>query len=91
MEVFSRPAGASNMPTQEDIRTEDKKIRYLRRMVDFTMTLIIDTDMTLEEAARHAAGAREFAARLFPGKEDVYDLVYAPRFKRLIIDKFMLS
>lgn len=79
------------MPTQEEIREEDKRIRYLRRMVDFTMALIIGSDMTLEEAGRHAAAVREFALKLFPGKGDVFDLVYGPRFRRLLIDKYRLS
>ncbi|MBI5453528.1 MAG: hypothetical protein HY956_02760 [Deltaproteobacteria bacterium] len=79
------------MTTPEEIKAEDKKIRLLRRMVDLTMSIIIDTEMTLEEASRHAAGVREFAIRLFPGKGDVFDLVYGPRLKRLLRDKYMLS
>ncbi|MBI2413447.1 MAG: hypothetical protein HYV24_09590 [Deltaproteobacteria bacterium] len=79
------------MATPEEIKTEDKKLRLLRRMVDLTMSIIIETDMTLEEASRHAAGVRELALRLFPGKGDVFDLVYGPRFKRLLRDKYMLS
>lgn len=79
------------MTTPEEIKAEDKKIRLLRRMVDLTMSLIIDTDMTLEEASRHAAGVRDLATRLFPGKGDVFDLVYGPRLKRLLRDKYMLS
>lgn len=79
------------MTTPEEIKAEDKKIRLLRRMVDLTMSIIIDTEMTLEEASRHAAGVRELALRLFPGKGDVFDLVYGPRLKRLLRDKYMLS
>lgn len=79
------------MTTPEEIKAEDKKIRLLRRMVDLTMSIIIDTEMTLEEASRHAAGVRELALRLFPGKGEVFDLVYGPRFKRLLRDKYMLS
>lgn len=79
------------MTTPEEIKAEDKKLRLLRRMVDLTMSIIIETDMTLEEASRHAAGVRELALRLFPGKGDVFDLVYGPRFKRLLRDKYMLS
>lgn len=81
----------SKTPTKEDIKEEDKKIRYLRRMVELTVSLIISTDMPLEEASSHAAGVRNFAERLFPGKGHVYDLVYGPRFKRLLNDKYNLS
>ncbi len=80
------------MATQEEIKAEDKKIRYLRRMVDFTIVLILQSDdMTLEDASRHVAGVRDFAVRLFPGKGGVFDLVYGPRLKRVITDKYMLS
>lgn len=79
------------MATQEEIKEEDKKIRYLRRMVDFTIILILETDdMTREEASGHAAAVRDFALKLFPGKGDVFDLVYGPRLKRVITDKYML-
>jgi len=80
------------MATQEEIKEEDKKIRYLRRMVDFTIILILESDdMTLEDASRHAAAVKDFAVKLFPGKDGVFDLVYGPRLKRVITDKYMLS
>lgn len=66
------------MPTQEQIKDEDKRIRYLRRMVDLTMYLIIDSGMGLEDAQRHVEGVRNYALTLFPGKGDVFDLVYGP-------------
>ncbi len=66
------------MPTEKEIKEENKKIRSLRRMVDLTITLIAQTDMPLEEASRIAASAKEFVERLFPGKSGVFNLVYAP-------------
>ncbi|MBI5468255.1 MAG: hypothetical protein HY891_03900 [Deltaproteobacteria bacterium] len=79
------------MPTQEEIKNEDKKIRHLRRMVDFTISLIAtDHEMTLQEASGHIASLRDFALNLFPDKGEVFDLVYAPKLKRLIVEKFML-
>ena len=79
------------MPTREEIKEEDRRIRYLRRLVDFTIMLISTSDMTREDASRHVAGVKDFAVKLFPGKAHVFDLVYGPRFKRLLTDKFMLS
>lgn len=79
------------MPTQEEVKAEDKKIRHLRRMVDFTISLIaMDHEMTLQEASGHIAGLRDFALNLFPGKGEVFDLVYAPKLKRLLVEKYML-
>lgn len=83
---------AEKHPTPEEIKDEDRRIRHLRRMVDFTITLILSTpDMTPEEASGHAASVRELALRLFPGKGEVYDLVYGPRFRRLIVNRFNFS
>jgi len=79
------------MYTDEELKDEDRRIRRLRRMVDFTIALIIQSDMDIEEASTHAAGAREYALRLFPGKGDVFDLIYAPRLRRVLADKYRLN
>ena len=79
------------MVNEEEIKEEDRKIRRLRRMVDFTMALIVGSDMTLEEASMHAGSVRELALQLFPGKGHVFDMVYAPRLRRLLTDKYRLS
>jgi len=80
------------MPTQEELKIEDKKIRNLNRMVEFTFSLIAsDHEMTLQEASGHIAGLKGFALNLFPDKGEVFDLVYAPKLKRLLVEKFMLS
>lgn len=79
------------MPTKEEIKEEDRKIRLLRRMVDFTFVLIMTSEMDPEEASGHVGALKEFALRLFPDKGEVFDLVYAPRFKRLLREKYMLS
>lgn len=78
-------------PTPEEINQEDRKIRHLRQMIDFTSILILQSDMDIEEAQQHLAALREFALRLFPGKSEVYDMVYGPRLKRLLLEKYNLS
>lgn len=78
-------------PTPEEILQEDLKIRRLRQMVDFTSILIIQSDMSLEEAGKHVEALRDLALRLFPGKEHVFDMVYGPRLKRLLTEKYNLS
>lgn len=78
-------------PTPEEIKEEDRKIRHLRRMVDFTSVLMTQSDMGLEEAQRHVSALRDFAARLFPGKEHVFDMVYGPRLRRILVEKYNLA
>jgi hypothetical protein len=36
-------------------------------------------------------GVKRFALGLFPDKEETFDIVYAPRFKRLLNEKFQRS
>ena len=71
-------------PTPQEIAEENKKIRMLRLMVDLTMSLISQGKMTREEALEHFMKVKDFALRLFPGKEVAFEIIYAPRFKRII-------
>jgi hypothetical protein len=93
--VAGRPVEATiercGVPTTEEIKEEDRRIRRLRIMAELTMSLILQTDMTHEEASEHAASVRELAIRLFPGKGEVYDLLYGPRFRRLIAERYRLN
>jgi len=76
--------------TEEEIKEENKRIRYLRRLVDFSMALIAQSPMSLDEAHRVVEAVRQQALRLFPGKEETFELLYTPRFRRLIAEKFSL-
>ncbi|HAG50306.1 MAG: hypothetical protein A2X87_00860 [Deltaproteobacteria bacterium GWC2_42_51] len=78
------------MPTTDEIKQEDKKLRYLKLMVDFNMAVIAQTHMPIEEAHKIVSSVKEFAVRLFPEKGEVFDMVYGARFKRLINEKYGL-
>jgi hypothetical protein len=84
----------SNAPLREyseaEITEENKRIRHLRRLVDFSLALIAQSPMSLDEAHRIVQGVRQQAMRLFPGKEETFELLYTPRFRRLIAEKFSL-
>lgn len=80
----------SKQYSEAEIREEDKRIRHLRRLVDFSLAFIAQTPLTPEEAQRVVHGVRQQAMELFPGKEDTFELVYTPRFRRLIAEKFQL-
>lgn len=71
-------------PTPEEVAAENKKIRMLRFMVELTISLMCQSDMPREEALRHVHKVRRLALRLFPGKEVAFELIYAPRLKRVI-------
>jgi len=72
-------------------REEDRRLRILRRAVDYSLWIIRRTDITLAEAQKLVEGVRQQALILFPGKEDAFDLIYAPRFRRAIAERFRLQ
>ena len=71
-------------PTAEEIAEENRRLRRLRFMVDFTLSLIYQSDMSRDEALQHMTKVKDYALTLFPGKELAFELLYAPRFKRAI-------
>ncbi len=71
---------------------EEKKIRRLRLIVDFAQAVLMQQhDLTLKEAFEIMHDAKKAALNLFPDKESVYDLVYTPRFKKIIRQRFVIS
>lgn len=79
-------------PTPEEIAAEARKVRRLQLMMDLVMSVISQNDaMSVEEASELIASARRAALNLFPGKELAYDLIYRPRFQRLIAEKYGLQ
>ncbi len=73
-----------------EIALENRKIRRLRILVDFTMALIAQSEMPLEEAQALAAAVKKQALIMFPDKSDTYDLIYGSRFRRLFTKKYGL-
>ncbi|NTW36322.1 MAG: hypothetical protein HGB17_09370 [Syntrophobacteraceae bacterium] len=87
----SRLSGTDpDLDLQAERREEDRRLRILRRAVDYALWIIARKDLTLIEARTLAEGVREQALLLFPGKEDAFDLIYAPRFRRAISERFRL-
>ncbi len=83
-------SGPTRKYTEDEIKEENKRIRHLRRLVDFSLALIAQSPMSLDEAQRTVQAVRQQAMRLFPGKEKTFELLYTPRFRRLIAEKFNL-
>lgn len=77
-------------PTPQEIAEENKKIRTLRFMVDLAISIISQGKMTREEALEHFLKVKDFALKLFPGKEEAFEIIYAPRFKRVINEIYEL-
>ena len=76
------------MASQEEILEENRKVRRLQIAVDLVLNLLAQSDLPVEEAAQLVAQTRQFALKLFPDKELAYDLIYQPKFKRLMAEKY---
>ena len=70
---------------------EERRIRRLRRLVDFSLAFIAQTSLSLDEAERVVQGVRRHAHFLFPDKDETFELIYIPRFRRVIGEKFALQ
>ena len=77
--------------SEAEKQEEEKRIRYLRRLVDFTLALIAQSAIPLAEAQRLIDGVRQQAYYLFPEKKDTFEFIYTPRFRRLLAEKYRLQ
>ena len=71
-------------PPQDQIDDESRRIRRLRILVQLTIESIAAGDLTPEEAAGMVAATRRVALEMFPGKERAFDLLYRPKFQRVM-------
>jgi len=79
------------VPTKEEIDEESRRIRRLRILVQLTIESIAEGDLAAEEAAEMIAATRRFALKLFPGKERAFDLLYRPKFQRVMHSVYRLQ
>ena len=74
-----------------ELLEEDKKIKLLRFVVNLNLAVIMQqADLTLRDAFQIMKDTKKAALNLFPDKEEVYELIYAPRFKRTIRERFVI-
>ena len=76
------------MQSTDPIANEDKKMRRLRIIVDLTAAVLAQEKMTVDEALDLVNATRRTALRLFPGKEETYDMIYGRRFARILKERF---
>ena len=78
--------------TLSESELEARNIRRLQLMISMVMSVISqDENLTVEEAAELAAGAKRAALAMFPDKELTYDILYKPRLQRLMNERFRLQ
>jgi hypothetical protein len=75
---------------EELIKEEEQKMRRLRFIVDLSEAVLMQSHLTLRESWDLMDQTKKAALALFPDKESVYDLIYLPRFRRIIDERFTI-
>ncbi len=77
--------------TAEERAEEQKLVRRLQMMMNMVMQVIAqDGSLTVEDASQMIADSRRAALAMFPDKELAYDLIWRPRFQRLMRERFRI-
>ena len=76
---------------QQALAAEERKLRRLCRAMDVAAALLWKVNLTLEEAQDVVGHAKRTALQLFPDKEETFDLIYGPRFRRILVEKYRLQ
>jgi hypothetical protein len=73
---------------KQEIKEEERKVRYLRLVVDLSLSQISRGEVSEGDALEMFHNVRRQALMMFPGKEDTFDIVYSPRFRRMISEVY---
>lgn len=74
----------------EAIKDENRRMRLLRVSTDLVVQVLMSGQAGLDESLDLIEAARKLALELFPGKDDVFDLIYLPRFRRALYETGLL-
>jgi hypothetical protein len=76
----------------QDKIEEQRKIRRLQMMMDMVMSVISqDRNLTVDQAAEMVADSKKAALAMFPDKELAYNIIYKPRFQRLMRERYRIQ
>lgn len=74
-----------------DVVDENKLIRRMQMMMNMVMQVIAqDSSLTIDEASQMIADSKKAALAMFPDKELAYEIIWRPRFQRLMRERFRI-
>jgi len=73
---------------EDAVAEENRRMNRLRLLVSLTTAELMQSDLTLDEADAVVERLRRAALAMFPGKEATFELLYRPRFERIIRARF---
>ncbi len=71
----------------QELETEQRNMRMLKTIVDLTAAILRQGNLTIPEAIELIRATKKRVLQLFPDKEEAYDLIYRPRFERIIQER----
>jgi hypothetical protein len=82
-------------PSRANLTPEAQEEARLLRRLQIMMNLVLqtiaqDSSLSIDEASQMIADARLAALNMFPGKELAYDIIWRPRFQRLMRERFRI-
>ena len=87
------PADSRTLSPEElqERQEEQKLLRRLQMMMNLVVqTIAQDNSLSIDDASQMIADSRRAALAMFPGKELAYDLIWRPRFQRLMRERFRI-
>jgi hypothetical protein len=73
-----------------EVKLENRRIKVLRILVDTTCLRLARGSLNREQSWELVENVKQWAVLLFPGKEETFDLIYRPRFRRIIEERYPL-
>jgi hypothetical protein len=71
---------------------EARNLRRLHFMIQLLIgTILQDTSLTVDEASQMVANTRNAALRMFPGKEQTFQMLCRPRIQRAMRERFHIQ
>lgn len=74
--------------SQKAVEDERRKARRLQRIVDFSLAVIRQGNLSLDEVHRLVEAVRQYAYREYPDKKDTFERIYTPRFRRAVVERY---
>ncbi|OGL39574.1 MAG: hypothetical protein A3C43_10750 [Candidatus Schekmanbacteria bacterium RIFCSPHIGHO2_02_FULL_38_11] len=79
---------SDNSGKKEEFAEEETKFLQLRTAVNLTKLIILQGEITYGEALKLVENLRSYSMKLFPEKEETFELVYRGRFNRIMDEKY---
>ena len=79
---------SEDITSDESYKQDATKTRRLQLIVDFTRNLLYQTIEGIEHDFQLVETVRRNSVALFPGREKTYFLIYYPRLRRVLVEKY---